>query len=900
MATIPTQEASGPPGAPGADVLLADGRIAVVRRLRVDDGDGVHALHDRVSDESLRLRFFAAGARSAAHRYVDHVLAQSDQLALVAEIGGEIVGLATSEPVDVDTHEIAFLVADEVQGTGLGTLLLEHLAAAARDQGVRHFTADVLLENRRMLRVIEDAGFDVRRRIDHGEVIVDIDTGMTTALQAAVDDREAYAEAASLRPLLRPATLAVAGVRADGSGVGAAILRAVVDGGYRGSVTVIHPRARWVQGVRAVSSLADVEGGAVDLLVMALPATACIALLEEGVGRVGAAVAISSGFGELGGDGVGLQARLARTARRAGIRLVGPNCLGVVCNDPQVHLNATFSRVTPPAGGLAVASQSGAVGIVLMDLARRLDLGVSCFVSLGNKADVSGNDLLAAWSQDPAVTAAALYLESFGNARKFARLARRFSQHKPLLAVVGGRSAGGQRAGLSHTAAAATPESGVAALLAQSGVIRCGDADDLARTALVLTRLPLPAGRRLGVISNGGGLGVLTADAANDQGLDVVAFSPGLQKQLGQVVEGTSGTSNPVDTGAAATPAQLGAAVDLVLESGEVDAVIAVVVATTVTDDASSIAAVAAASRRRVDVPVVLVPLGGLNVPPGEGLVSLDSTEAAAKALGRAAAHREWRDATLAHPAEKETPRVPSGRPRRTARRLLHDTGEGWLTHAAAAELLTAGGITVSGELAGDVDAAAVAAARCGYPVAVKTADPRAVHRTEQGLVRTGIGSATELADVLAPWQDREGLFPVVIQPMHAGTEIALGIVRDPVLGPLVMVGAGGVNVDVWDDRTWLVPPVSAADASRAVRSLRVWRLLRGHRGGARGDVLGLERVILSLSRLALEVPEVAELDLNPVLVGTDGCALVDVKVRLADADSPVEPGPRQLREVSP
>ncbi|WP_344303220.1 acetate--CoA ligase family protein [Nocardioides bigeumensis] len=245
--------------------------------------------------------------------------------------------------------------------------------------------------------------------------------------------------------------------------------------------------------------------------------------------------------------------------------------------------------------------------------------------------------------------------------------------------------------------------------------------------------------------------------------------------------------------------------------------------------------------------------------------------------------------------------RVPRQQGRRLRQRpagRLAESGAGWLSHGAAAELLAAGEITVPGVVAGDVDAAVTAAARCGYPVAVKTADPLAVHRTEQGLVRTGIGSATELADVLGSWQERQGAFPVVVQPMCSGTEIALGIVRDPVLGPLIMVGAGGVNVDVWDDRTWLLPPVSPADASRAVRSLRVWRLLRGHRGAPRGDVIGLERMILTLSRLALEVPEVAELDLNPVLVGPGGCSPVDVKVRLAGPVAPEEPAPRQLREV--
>ncbi|MGA8248638.1 MAG: GNAT family N-acetyltransferase, partial [Nocardioides sp.] len=448
--------ASAPVTAPvtaPADVLLADGSVGVVRPLHETDRDALFALHDEVGLESLRLRFFGV-SRQAGHDYVDHLLAQHDSgrvLALGLWRHGALVGLATAERSD-DGAEVAFLVADALRGHGVGTLLLEHLAAAARAAGVRRFTADVLAENAAMLRVFLDAGFAVTRRLEQGIVTVEMDTRLSESSLRAADTRESRSEAASLTALLRPHRVAVVGARHDGTGVGAAIIDSIVEGGFRGDLVVIHRAAETIGGVPAYRSFHDVPGP-VDLVIVAVPpqqVTSCVEQAADAGAR--AAVVITSGFAEMGEAGLALQRELTRTARARDIRVVGPNCLGLLDNQPDVRLAATFAGANPPVGGLAIASQSGGVGIVVIDLARRLGLGVGHFVSLGNKADVSSNDLLAAWLDDPEVTGAALYLESFGNPAKFARVARRFAETKPLLAVVGGRSGSGRRAGVSHTA----------------------------------------------------------------------------------------------------------------------------------------------------------------------------------------------------------------------------------------------------------------------------------------------------------------------------------------------------------------------------------------------------------------------------------------------------------------
>lgn len=887
-----------------ADVLLADGTVAIVRPLRPDDAAALHRLHDQVSDEAIRLRFFAP-SRHAAHGYVDGLLARPDTLALVAEVRGTLVGLGTGEPMDELTCEVSFLVADDTRGQGVGTLLLEHLAALARDRGFTHLEADVLLENHAMLAVFTESGLSVTRSSDGSAVVVGLTTEAGAAVMAKADEREFRAESASLTPLLYPRSVAMVGARADGSGIGAGVLRAIRQGGFTGQVTAVHPRAEQVLGVPAYSTLSAVPGP-VDLVVMCVPALAAADVLRDAatVG-VRAAVVVSSGFAELGPDGAARQRELASTARSLGIRLVGPNCLGLLCNDPDVRLNATFQDAVPPPGGLAVASQSGGVGIVILDLAREIGLGVRTFVSLGNKADVSSNDLLAAWYDDPEVTAAALYLESFGNAVKFGRFARRFAERKPLLAVVGGRSSGGQRAGASHTASAASLAIGVSALFAQSGVIECTDAEELARTALLLSEQPLPRGRRLGIVSNAGGMGVLAADAAEELGLAIPEFSPALQARMAELVQGTTGTGNPVDAGAGAPPEAMADLVGAVLASGEVDALLLVPVATGVTDGRASLEAMLRVRAEHPDVPVVMVPLGGLDMPESAGpeyagpaATCYRTTASAVGALSRVVRYAKWLRAPhgVAINADEAVRRTVQ---RRAGELLAEAADGGWLTPDAASELLAGYGLEGLGETAVGADATMEVARRLGYPVALKVADPDVVHKTDRGLVRIGIGDDLAAAAAVADFFAELGaVAPVLVQRMAQGVEVALGVVRDPSLGPLVMVATGGVATDVWDDRVFLVPPVTGADASRAVRSLRIWPLLEGYRGAPPADVAALEQMLVNLGRLAADVREVAELDLNPVMVGEHGCAVVDVKLRLAAPVGPDPAAPRQLRPL--
>lgn len=882
-----------------ADVLLADGRIAAIRPLAAADREGLLALHDAAGDESLRLRFFAP-SRGAAHTYVDHLMTGSgDTVAtLVATVGGRIVAMATAERVAPDVAEAAFLVADSEHRHGLGSLLLEHLAAACRDIGIRRFVADVLPQNTAMLRVFRDAGFALSHRSEPGVVLVEMSTDASAAAVDAADRRECVSEARSLAPLLHPRTVAVVGVRRDGTGLGHAVLSSVLEGGFTGAVYVVHPEITSVNGVGAVPHLTDVPGH-VDVAIVAVPATRVLDAVQDAArAGVSAVVVITSGLAELGPAGAAVQQDLLRTAREHNMRLIGPNCLGVMVNDPEVRLNATFSRSVPPPGGLAIASQSGGVGIALLDLARELGVGVSVFISLGNKADVSGNDLLAAWLDDPSVTSAALYLESFGNAAKFARIARRFAERKPLLAVVGGRSAGGRRGGASHTAAAATPAVGIDALFSQAGVIGCASAEEMGRTVLLLHEQPLPPGRRIAIVSNAGGLGVLAADAADVNGLDVPELSAELRDSLSAHVSGTTGTSNPTDLGAGARAHNLSGVVEPLLASGEIDALLVVLVPTSVAPAQPLVDALAETRARFPEKPVVLVGLGGLGRRGADGVTVFRSVEEAIESLAHAARYAAWRATPRTIPEPHDPERAATART--TALALVDDlgAGSGWVDAADVPRLLQPYGLEAVGGIARDPLEAVRLSSALGYPVVVKLADRDVVHKTDRGLVRVGLESDGEVVAAMRAFAAELGRddVSVLVQPLVRGVEVALGVVRDPAFGPLVMVAAGGVTTGILDDRSFLLPPFTKRDAARAIRSLRMWPLLDGYRGAEPIDTGGLEDMVIALGELALDVPEIAEIDLNPVLCTPTGTVLVDVKVRVAAATGPRSGLPRQLR----
>jgi acyl-CoA synthetase (NDP forming)/GNAT superfamily N-acetyltransferase len=869
--------------AAASDVLLADGMIAVIRSLNPGDREGVLALHEGVSQDTLRLRFFTPSP-AAGRAYVARLFDESndESVALVAELRGRIAALATAELLSRERAEVAFLVSDEDRGRGLGSLLLEHLAALCRDQAVTRFEAEVLADNYGMLGVFQAAGFTVTRRNQDGEVSVELRTEVSPAAIDAADRREWRSEARSLRPLLYPESVAVVGVRRD-AGLGNAVLEALRSGGFSGRLYVVQPESDYVAGLPTCPSLAAI-GEAVDLVVVVVPNSEVVSAMADATAAgAGAAIVVSSGLA--GPDGLGAAARreLLRTARAHSLRVVGPDSQGLLSQGPGMSLNATFARALPGPGGLAIASQSGGVGLTLLDLARDLGVGVRSFVSLGAKLDVSSNDLLAAWMDDDQVAAAALHLESFGNALKFARTARRFAERKPLLGVVGGRSTGSSI--------------GVDALFAQAGVIPCSSATEVAETAALLLGQPMPAGYRVGVVTNAGGMGTLVADLADAEGLSVPKLSGEGWAAVQRAVPRAVRTNNPVDLGADLSPAALEAGVRALLSLPELDALVVVLVPTSLADPDALFGALSRTGAES-DRPLLLVASSGAEHGRPDGVTVYRNAEAAVGALARTMRYAAWRRVPAEDPPAPLGVRAAFAHAWSIQRLAARGGTAEWLPASASAELLGPYGVDHVGVEARDSDDACRAAAAIGFPVVVKVADPTVVHKTDRGLVRAGLLTPADVVAAVDAFRAELGSesVDVRVQPVLAGVEVACGVIRDPVFGPLIRIAAGGVATEVWKDEVYLVPPVSRADVGRAMRGLRLWPLLEGYRGSEVVDVEALQSILVGVGQLVVDVPEVSDLDLNPLLVTPDGVHCVDVKVRLQVCDTLDAGIPRRLR----
>jgi acyl-CoA synthetase (NDP forming)/GNAT superfamily N-acetyltransferase len=868
-----------------------------------DDAAALLALHQRASAHSRYLRFFSAGAD--LHGEVQRLTRAADggHVALLAEDAGIVVGVASYERIDVDHADFAVLVDDARQGEGIGTLLLEQLAAEARRTGIAELLGDVLPVNVAMLGVSSGLAPGVPRTVDRDADVyrVRVPTLPDDAALAAVSARDRSAEHRSLRPLFAPGAVAVIGAGRSPGGIGHEVLRALLAGGFTGAVYPVNPRTDEIAGLRAYPSVAAI-GAPVDLAVVAVPAAAVRDVVADcAAAGVGAAVILTAGLAETGTAGAAAEAGIVRLARAHGLRLVGPNCLGVINTDPAIRLTATFAPSLPAAGGLAIASQSGAVGVAILASAARTGIGVSSFVSLGNKADVSGNDLLAYWHDDPATRAVALYLESFGNPRRFAWTARALARRKPVIAVKSGRSAGGRRAGTSHTAAAAAPDVAVDTLFAQAGVVRTDTLGELLDAARMLTDQPLPAGPRLAVIGNAGGLNVLAADAAEAAGLVVPELSPELQAAIAATAPGAAGVANPIDLGAEATPAALAAAIAALAGSGEVDAVVAAYVATRTNDVPGALAALAAAADDAPALPLAVTIVGAVDPPAtlgGRRVPVYPLPEDAVRALGHAARYAAWRRAPLG--SRPQLPNVDRRRARAIVAAAL-TARQGWQPADIARDLLVCYGIpVVATRLATGADDAVAAADAIGYPVVLKAAAPDLVHKSDVGAVRLNLDGPAAVRDAYAavvatlgePWP------PVMVQRMaQPGVELVAGVVHDPLFGSLVMLGLGGVYTDLLADRAFRLLPLTDLDTAAMWRSLRGAPLLTGYRGSSPVDTEALEDLLQRVGRLAEDLPEVAELDLNPVLAGPAGMLAVDVKLRLAPAPGEPDPYVRSLRE---
>ncbi len=741
-----------------------------------------------------------------------------------------------------------------------------------------------------MRHVFRDADYAVTwSRPELGVAEVTLDLAHGDEWMEAHAERELTADALSIARLLSPASIAVIGASHRAGTIGNAVLRNLLASRFSGPVFPVNPSAASVAGVQAHPSVLAIPE-AVDLAVVAVPAGAVEAVTRDCIAKgVRGLVVISSGFAELGDDDV--QTEIVQLARRNGMRVVGPNCIGVANTNPAVMMNATFAPVSPIRGRVGFASQSGGIGIELLARSRSLDLGVSTFVSLGNKADVSANDLLQYWARDPDTDVILLYLESFGNPRKFSRLARRISRSKPIVAVKSGRTPAGARGASSHTAALANPDVAVDELFRQAGVVRVDTLEQLFDTASLLSHQPLPRGRRIGIVSNGGGPGILAADACVAGGLEVPELSDGLQSTLRSATPPGAGVRNPVDLVASASAAVYEQALDALLASAEIDALLVIYVSPLVSRPEDIERALVRVASKLESTPLVACFLGGDTAPGplrGEGtapaIPRFSLPESAAFALARGVQLAEWRRAPVGR-----TPAL-DGIESDTARALVREhlseePGGGWIDLPTASALLAAYGVpVVATRRAATADEAAERARDLGFPVALKAGAPELVHKTDVGGVRLGLDTPEAVRSAFVEMRDALGarMGDALLQPMVApGVELIVGVTHDPLFGPLVLFGMGGVGAELVRDTALRIVPLTDVDASEMVRSLRSSPLLFGYRNSSPVDVDALEGLLLRVGQLAEEIPEVVELDCNPVVASSSGSLVLDVKLRI-------------------
>lgn len=824
---------------------------------------------------------------------------------------------------------VAVHVPPSSTGLGVATLLVERACAEAHRAGVE--TVEIVVP------AGEDAALDVLRRSGllraetpvAGGVAATLATVPDAAGAERLDERSRVATVASLAPLLRPAAVAVVGASRRAGSVGRTVVERLVGSAFEGPVFPVNPRARAVAGIPAWPTLAAVPGP-IDLVVIAVPAAAVPGAVEEAA-RAGARalVILSAGFAETGAAGRGAQDALVQLVRGHGMRMVGPNCIGVFNTHPTVRLNATFGRELPAAGHVAMSSQSGAMGLAITDYARQLGLGLSSFVSVGNKADVSSNDLLEYWEADPDTRVIALYMESFGNPRRFSRIARRVARGKPIIAVKSGRSAAGSRAAASHTAALAGSDVAVDALFRQSGIVRVDTLGELFAVAAVLANQPLPAGNRVGILTNAGGPGILAADACAAAGLEIPALAETTTEVLRAVLPPTAGLNNPVDMIASATPEQYELVAQQLLLDPGVDALLAINISVGGTP-AEAYGAAIRRARDHAALAGVEKPLVACFMSPGEPPAALRAApgaaadaatgaptdaptpeasgatiptfrfpEEAAHALGRTWEHARWRQRD---PGRAVRPGGVSAAAGRAAIAAADDAGAaatarsstepaaGWLDPEATRALLAACGIALPrAERVTTAAEVAAAAAAIGGPVAVKVVAEAIVHKSDVG------GVALDLPDPAAATAAAREMQRRIAQPLEGflvqemvppGIEALVGVVHDPTFGPLIGFGLGGTAVEVLRDTTFRLAPLTDVDAREMVRAIRGFPLLSGYRGAAPVDLDALEDLLLRVSWLVETLPRIAEMDLNPVRLfpAGRGLAVVDTRVRLAPA----------------
>ncbi|GLU48067.1 GNAT family N-acetyltransferase [Nocardiopsis ansamitocini] len=895
-----------------ADVVLTDGGTAHLRPIAPDDADLLQEFHSRLSPETIYYRFFAPYPKLSSRDVTRFTTVDyEDRVALIATIGESMVAVVRYDKVGGDEAEVAFVVEDAHQGRGLASVLLEHIGAAARERGVRRFIADVLPENRRMINVFREAGYTAQQTFDEGVIRLTLDLEPTDDSREVMRAREQRAESRSIARLLFPESVAVIGASRTAHTIGQTALRNLIAGDFQGPVFPVHPEAKAVAGVRAYPSVLDIPDP-VDLAVVAVRADMVADVVEECARKgVHGLVVVSSGFGEAGPEGRGRQEALVLTARAAGMRVVGPNCLGIANTDPAVSLNATLSPDVPPRGRIGFFSQSGALGRAILQRVAQRGMGLSTFVSAGNRADVSGNDLIQYWEEDPKTEVVLQYLESLGNPRKFTRLARRLAQHKPLVVVRTGGSARGVPMG--HAADALTlPDYAVSSLFQQAGLVRVDDITQMFDVAQIFAYQPMPRGPRVGIIGNSDSLELLVKDACLRAGLR---------------------PHEPVDLGPKATAQDFADALDTALADDSVHSVVVVFIPA-LAPISGDVAEVLRERSETAVKPILTNYLGYQGLPEelrqvgpdGETLrgsvPSYPAPEDAVRALEHVTRHAMWR--------ERDPGRHPEigGIDRAQARGLIKAAlgqaqAEGvpehsvWFTSEpvhneesavpaeTARRLLGCYGIDVWPDVPVASEKEAVAAAEeLGYPVVVKANAPDMRLRAGGRGIRVELNSADEVRHAYATLDERLGAEAMLVVQCMAvpGVPTVIRAGENPSFGPVVAFGLADVTAELLDDRAYRLAPLTDADAADLVRAVRSSPLLFGLPAGASSladqpDVEALEEILIRVSRLVDAVPEVAHVDLDPVIVNSTGAHVLGARVWLRQApDLRPDAGPRRLR----
>jgi acetyl coenzyme A synthetase (ADP forming)-like protein len=889
-----------------AVVILRDGSTLSLRAIRPDDENSIISLATRLSPRTLRLRFGDTVDKLSvedvkAFYNVDYY----DSFALVAttreDAEERIIAVGRyNRLLSGDTAEVAFVVEDAFQDRGIGTHLLEQLAIIARENGIRFFQSKLLADNTLMMDVVTNSGYKIIEKQEKGIAAMLLDISPTEESERKADERERIAMIASLKAFLEPRSVAVIGASRKQGTIGNKLFYNILRDGFKGVAYPVNPNAQAVSSVKAYPTVLDIPGE-VDLAVVIVPAEMVQQVVEQcGQKGVRAIVVISSGFAEGGAEGLNRQKKLLETILDYRLRLIGPNCMGLINSDPKISLNATFSPVFPPSGRVAFCTQSGALGLAILEYAQNLNLGLSTFVSTGNLADVSNYDLVQYWEEDAATDIILLYVESFGNTRKFARAARRITMTKPIVAVKSGRSPAGLRAAASHTGALASTEVAIEALFAQTGIIRVDTLEDLFDVANLLSHQPVPRGNKVAILTNGGGPGIMTADACAARGLEVPSLSEKTTIGLKRFLRREASVVNPIDMTAEASAADYGHALELLAEDDNVDIVIVIFIPPIVTQPemvAGAIREVAPEFRRKGKTLVTSfmgsrssVQLGS----PEEGYVpSFAFPEATATALAKATEYNNW--------LKRPMGTIPqlAGINKKQAAEIIKKALEQkktkslWLDSDSVNGLLDAYGIhTVHSKTAFTADNAAKFAREIGFPVAVKLLSETITHKTEVGGVILNLRNLQEVVDAfnqikarLASMRKEQEMQGVTVQQMVSeGVEVIVGVTQEPSFGSLLLFGLGGINTELFKDVVVRIHPLTDVDAQEMVRSVKAYRFLEGWRGTPPADIKSIEELLLRVSAMVEDIPQITELDFNPVkaLGQGKGYVVVDARILLS------------------